>query len=119
MAHYAYLDENNLVTIVIVGKDEGEDGINWEEYYGAKRTSYNTIGGVHTNGGIPFRKNFAGIGYTYDESRDAFISPKPFDSWLLDEETCLWHAQKPMPEPKDGIYYNWDEPTLTCVEITI
>jgi hypothetical protein len=83
VAHYAFLDENNIVTEVIVGKDEGEDGIDWEAYYGAfrgqvcKRTSYNTRGGVHTLGGTPLRKNYAGIGYTYDSERDAFIPPKP------------------------------------------
>ena len=80
------------MTSVIVGKDEGEDGIDWEAYYGAKRTSYNTRGGVHQLGGTPFRKNYAGIGYYYDSQRDAFISPKPFPSWVLNEETCLWEV---------------------------
>jgi hypothetical protein len=83
MAHYAFLDENNIVTEVIVGKNEGEEGIDWEQHYGAfrgqpcKRTSYNTHGGVHSGGGTPYRKNYAGIGYTYDAGRDAFIPPKP------------------------------------------
>ena len=106
MAHYAFLDENNIVTEVIVGRDEWEvvDGISdWEAYYGqkrnqvCKRTSY--------NGNI--RKNYAGIGFTYDEGRDAFIPPKPFDSWLLDEDTCRWEA--PIPYPEDGLMYQWDE----------
>jgi hypothetical protein len=96
MAHYAFLDENNIVTEVIVGKDEGEDGIDWENYYGqfrkqvCKRTSYNTQGGVHQLGGTPFRKNYAGIGYTYDAVRDAFIPPQLEGNYILNEETCLW-----------------------------
>jgi hypothetical protein len=107
MAHYAYLDENNIVTQVIVGKDENEDGVDWEQYYGAKRTSYNTYGGQHLHGGIPFRKNYAGIGYSYDSDRDAFIPPKPFDSWILNEESCFW--EPPVAYPNDGNFYNWDE----------
>ncbi len=118
MAHYAFLDENNIVTEVIPGRDEWEvvDGItDWEAAYGAtrnqvcKRTSYNTVGGVHANGGTPYRKNYAGIGYTYDESRDAFIPPKPYDSWVLDEEICQWEA--PTPYPTDGVMYQWNEET--------
>lgn len=117
MAHYAFLDENNIVTEVIVGKDEGEDGIDWERHYGefrgqpCKRTSYNTYGGVHINGGAPFRKNYAAIGYTYDAQRDAFISPQPFSSWLLNEQTCLWDA--PIPMPTDGQKYSWNENNQT------
>lgn len=99
MAHYAFLDENNVVTDVIVGKDEGADGINWEAFYAefrglsasrCKRTSYNTSGGVHVGGGTPYRKNYAGIGYTYDEARDAFIPPRPSKTAVLDEASCLW-----------------------------
>ena len=96
MAHYAFLDASGIVTQVIVGKDEGEDGIDWEQHYGAfrgqmcKRTSYNTNGGVHSFSGIPFRKNYAGIGYTYDAGRDAFIPPKPHALSVLDEDSCLW-----------------------------
>jgi len=115
MAHYAILDENNIVVQVIVGKDEGEDGVDWEQYYGGKRTSYNTLGGVHLLGGTPFRKNYAGIGYTYDPTRDAFIPPQPFPSWILNESTCLWNA--PTPMPTDGQRYNWDEPTTSWVVI--
>lgn len=113
MAHYAFLDGNNIVTEVIVGKDEGEQGIDWEQWYGdfrgqvCKRTSYNTSGGVHSSGGTPFRKNYAGIGYTFDEARDAFIPPKPFASWVLNEDTCLWEA--PVAMPTDGERYFWDE----------
>ena len=113
MAHYAFLDENNIVSEVIVGKDEGEDGIDWEQHYGTfrgqtcKRTSYNMAGGVHDDGKEPFRKNYAGIGYTYDSTRDAFIPPQLYASWLLNEDTCLWQAPVPMPE--DGELYTWDE----------
>lgn len=121
MAHYAFLDENNIVTEVIVGKDEGDDGVNWEEHYTnfrgqlCKQTSYNTVGGVHVNGGTPFRKNYAGIGYTYDVNRDAFIPPKPYESWLLNEETCLWEA--PIARPNDDEIYHWDEDTTSWLKI--
>jgi hypothetical protein len=120
MAHYAFLDTNNIVTEVIVGKDEGEDGINWEQYYGefrgqtCKRTSYNTSGGVHVNGGTPYRKNYAGIGYSYDTSRDAFIPSKTFASWLLNETSCVWEA--PTQKPTDGKVYSWNEEQLAWVE---
>ena len=79
------------------------------------QTSYNTHGGQHTNGGTPLRKNYAGVGYTYDKTRDAFIPPKPFASWVLNEETCLWNA--PTPMPTDGKHYEWDEPTTSWKEI--
>ena len=113
MAHYAFLDESNIVTEVIVGKNEGEEGTDWEVHYGAyrgqtcKRTSYNTHGGVHSGGGAPYRKNYAGIGYSYDEARDAFIPPQPYASWLQDEASCLWEA--PVQMPDDGERYQWDE----------
>ena len=119
MAHYAFLDERNIVTEVIVGKNEGEEGTDWEVHYGnfrgqrCKRTSYNTHGGVHLLGGTPLRKNYAGIGYTYDGTRDAFIPSKPYPSWLLDEDTCLWEA--PVPMPGDGEQYSWDEATTGWV----
>ena len=94
MAHYAQLDENNIVIAVFVGKDESEtylgQPMDWEAYYGCKRTSYNTIGGKHMLGGEPFRRNYAGIGYFYDQQRDAFIPPKPSANATLDENTCLW-----------------------------
>ena len=76
-----------------------------------KQTSYNTVGGVHSLGGTPFRKNHAGIGYTYDENRDAFIPPKPFNSWLLNESTCNWEA--PITRPEGNNDYYWNESTLT------
>jgi hypothetical protein len=122
MAHYAFLNENNIVTEVIVGKNEDEEGIDWEVHYGnfrgqtCKRTSYNTQGGVHSGGGTPYRKNYAGIGYTYDAGRDAFIAPKPYASWLLNEDTCLWNA--PTPYPNDGNHYLWNEESQSWNLIT-
>ena len=121
MAHYAFLDQNNIVTEVIVGKEEGEEGVDWEQHYGAfrgqtcKRTSYNTHGGVHSGGGTPFRKNYAGIGYSYNSIRDAFIPPKPYASWLLNEDTCLW--EPPVLYPDDGNRYEWDEITTSWVQV--
>jgi hypothetical protein len=118
MAHFAKLDENNIVTIVTVGRQE-DDGKEQElsdrtgDVY--KQTSYNTSAGQHFLGGVPLRKNFAGIGFSYDEARDAFIPPKPFDSWLLDEGTCIWTP--PTPRPNDGLLYFWDEAALSWVEM--
>ena len=112
MAHYAFLDMANVVTEVIVGKNEGDTNINWELQYQdirkqvCNRTSYNTKGGVHLKDGTPFRKNYAGIGYTYDFGRDAFIPPKPYPSWLLEESSCLWKA--PVDYPDDGESYEFD-----------
>jgi len=120
MAHYAFLDSNNVVTEVIVGKHENEGDIDWEQHYSefrgqtCKRTSYNTYGGQHPEG-RPLRKNYAGIGYTYDAIRDAFIPPQPYASWVLDENTCLWDA--PSPNPNDGKQYTWDESTISWVEV--
>jgi hypothetical protein len=82
-----------------------------------KQTSYNTHGGVHDNGGTPLRKNHAGIGMTYDEDRDAFIPPKPFNSWVLNEQTCFWES--PIPYPQDGNKYSWNEQTLSWDLTTI
>ena len=106
MAHYAFLDDNNIVTEVIVGRNEDEvvDGISdWETYYGnirgqrCVRTSYNAN----------IRKNYAGIGFRYDDDLDAFIPPQPFASWLLNEETAQWEA--PVPYPEGDLMYSWDE----------
>lgn len=111
MAHFAQINENNIVVQVITAGNEYE--ITGEELYTNmtgkvwKRTSYNTRGGIHTNGGIPFRKNYAGIGYTYDEQRDAFIPPKPYNSWILNENSCVWES--PIPYPQDGKIYSWSE----------
>lgn len=118
MAHYAFLDENYIVTEVIVGKDDKD--YDWEAHYGefrgqmCKRTSYNTHGGVHILGGTPYRKNYAGIGYKYDPQRDAFIPPRPFTSWILNEITCLWDP--PIPMPEDDKLYTWDENTSSWIE---
>lgn len=118
MAHFAKLDENNIVVFVTVGRDDDDGKENelsamTQETY--KQTSYNTYGGVHRNGGIPFRKNYAGLGYFYDEQKDAFIPPKPFDSWILNDESCLWEA--PVSIPTDGIQYAWNEDTLSWIQI--
>jgi hypothetical protein len=119
MAYYAFLDENNIVTEVIAGKDETDTAENWEQFYGAirnqvcKRTSYNTRGGVHYGpDGLPdgkpaFRKNYAGIGYIYDFNLDAFYDYQPFPSWILDLQSCLWNP--PIPYPNDSKLYVWDE----------
>ena len=113
MAHYAFLNMQNIVTEVIVGSDETDGPKNWEIHYGnmreqvCKRTSYNTVGGKHREGKTPFRKNYAGIGYTYDYARDAFIPPKPFDSWTLNGNTCQW--EPPVAMPTDNKLYKWNE----------
>ena len=119
MAHYAYLDSDNVVTQVIRGKQEGEGGTDWEAYYGAVRTSYNTHGGQHATGGMPFRYNYAGIGYTFDPdhgTHGAFIPPQPYPSWTLNADTALWDA--PTPMPAEGMW-SWDEDNLAWVESAI
>jgi hypothetical protein len=90
MAHFAQIDENNIVTQVIVAEQDFIDSGLVEGTW--IQTSYNTVGGVHTQGGEPLRKNYAGIGFTYDATRDAFIPPKPDGDWVLNEDTCLWEA---------------------------
>lgn len=99
MAHYALLDSSGVVQQVFVGRDENSDGVDWERYYAesaglpngrVRRTSYNTIAGKHVTGGTPFRKNFAGVGFSYDAVRDAFIPPKPSTIATLDEDACIW-----------------------------
>jgi hypothetical protein len=110
MSHFAKLDENNIVVYVTVGRDEDdgqEDVLSARTGDVYKQTSYNTFAGVHKLGGTPLRKNFAGLGYTYDEARDAFIPPKLYASWLLNETTCQWDA--PIDYPTDGKVYFWDE----------
>ena len=116
MAHFARV-ENGVVTQVIVIDQETLNTGHWGDPASWVQTSYNTQGGVHSLGGTPLRKNYAGIGYTYDSVRDAFIPPKPFPSWVLDEITCLWSA--PTPMPTDGKMYNWDEATLAWVEFVM
>jgi hypothetical protein len=116
MSHFAKV-ENNIVTQVIVAE---QDVIN-SGLFGSPsswvQTSYNTYGGQHRNNGTPLRKNYAGVGYTYDSGRDAFIPPTPFNSWILNEDSCLWGA--PTPMPTDGKVYRWDEETLSWVEIEL
>jgi len=122
MAHWAELDENNIVTRVLVGSNEDPDeGYQWliDNLGGTwVKTSYNTQGGVHSLGGTPLRKNYAGIGYSYDATRDAFIPPKPFNSWLLNEDTCLWDAPTPMPV-EEGKFFRWVEEDLNWQEVVI
>ena len=108
MSHFAKV-ENGIVTQVIVAEqeviDSGIFGHGWVQ------TSYNTHGGVHANGNTPLRKNYAGVGYTYDEDRDAFIPPSPYPSWTLNDDTCLWDC--PVAYPDDGEIYSWNEADQT------
>ena len=115
MAHYAKV-ENTLVTQVIVAEPEF-----FETFVDSSpgewiQTSYNTSGGVHAEGNTPLRKNYAGLGYTYDSVRDAFIPPQPYPSWVLNEDTCQWDS--PVPYPTDDLMYSWDEDTTSWVETT-
>jgi len=113
MAHFAQIDENNTVTQVIVAEqnfiDSGAvgDPSKWIQ------TSYNTHAGQHPEG-RPLRKNYAGVGYHYDPTRDAFIPKKPYESWVLNEETCLW--EPPIPYPDDGLVYSWSEDSLQWIK---
>jgi hypothetical protein len=116
MSHFAKV-ENGVVTQVIVIEQDVLNTGHWGDPASWVQTSYNTSGGVHTQGGTPLRKNFAGIGYTYDAGRDAFIAPKPFASWLLNESTCQWGA--PTAMPTDGKNYVWRESTTSWVEMPI
>jgi hypothetical protein len=124
MAHFAEIDDNNIVTRVLVVGDDQED--RGQEFLADDlglggtwlKTSYNTQGGVHTLGGSPFRKNYAGIGYTFDATLDAFIPPKPFASWLLNEESCNWEAPVEMPV-EEGKFYTWNEETVSWDEQVI
>ena len=125
MASFAKIENNIVITVHSVvnevlkdsnGVEQENIGIQFlKTLYNEpnaiwKQTSYNTIGGVHKLGGTPFRKNHAGIGYTFDENRDAFIAPKPFNSWILNESTCLWEA--PVARPDDNNMYKWNEEIL-------
>ena len=121
MSHYAKIDKNNIVTRVIVIDEEvvnsGEFGnpLSWIQ------TSFNTFGGKHSLGGTPLRKNYAGVGMTYDKDRDAFIPSQPYPSWILDENTCQWDAPLPYPLPEEKVafsgsidhVYEWDEDNIT------
>jgi len=112
MAHYAKIDENNIVVQVIVADqsviDSFEDPTEWVQ------TSYNTHGGVHSNGGTPLRKNYATVGGTYDSTLDAFIAPRPYPSWTLDESTCCWNPPTEIPDNNTPHY--WDEDSLSWLE---
>jgi hypothetical protein len=115
MGHFAKVSDGKVTQVIVAEPEFFETFVDssageWIQ------TSYNTHGGVHLLGGTPLRKNYAGIGYTYDRTRDAFIPPQPFASWTLNEDTCLWDA--PTPYPTDGKVYKWDEPTTSWVEIT-
>jgi len=124
MSHFAKV-ENGFVTQVIVAEQDFINGGYVGDPASWVQTSYNTRGGVHTNGGTPLRKNYAGIGYTYDSGRDAFIPPKPYPSWTLNEDTCYWVSPSTMPnhvpatETTEGTYYTWNEETVSWVGETI
>lgn len=116
MAHYAKIENGLVVTVVVADEDwvatqEGQ----WVQ------TSYNTRGGIHydddgkPDGGVPLRKNYAGIGFSYDPVRDAFIPPNKLQSWVLDEASCTWKS--PVPRPDDGKAYRWDEDTVSWVYV--
>lgn len=116
MSHFAQIDKNNIVTqVIVVEQDVIDTGLFGDPKLWIQ-TSYNTYGGVHLLGGTPLRKNFAGIGSSYDPDRDAFIPIKIFDSWILNEDTCQWDP--PVPYPTDSKLYEWDEDTISWVEIT-
>ncbi len=127
MAHYAFLDNNNIVTEVITGIDEAEliEGLDPEIWYGnfrgqtCKRTSYNTWQNSHKTNGTPFRKNYASIGYTYDKDFDAFIPPKPYPSWKLNYQTFSWEA--PIAKPDDTLeyVYQWSEINQEWIQVAI
>ena len=129
MAHFAEIDTNNLVTRVLVITQEIIDTGNWGDPNDWVQTSYNTRGGVHyapnsnePDGGVALRKNYAGKGYTYDSDKDAFIPPKPYPSWELNEDTCQWESPTPYPanisaaNPSRCKEYIWDEDTTSWVE---
>ena len=114
MSHFAKVIDGIVVEVLVIEQDVIDTGLFGEPSLWVQ-TSYNTFGGQHPEG-RPLRKNYAGIGFTYDVGRDAFIAPQPFPSWLLGEDTCLWDA--PTPYPDDGKLYTWDEATLAWVEVT-
>lgn len=116
MAHFAHVNKDGIVDqVIVIEADVLATGL-WGDPAEWVQTSYNTIAGQHPNG-TPMRKNYAGIGYTYDKARDAFIPPKPYNSWLLDENTCLWNP--PVPMPTDDKLYKWNEETTSWDEVVI
>lgn len=117
MSHFAQIDENNIVTRVLVIEQDVIDTALFGDPTTWVQTSYNTLGGKHSLGGIPIRKNYASVGYFYDKERDAFIPPKPYESWQLNEDTCLW--EPPIAMPDDGSVYVWDETTQNWQQANI
>lgn len=114
MAHFAKVVDGKVTQVIVAEQDFFDSFVDsspgeWIQ------TSYNTCGGNHLSGGVPLRKNFAGVGYSYDRNLDAFIPPRPFNSWTLEEETCMWIP--PVLEPKDGKLYNWNEESLSWDEV--
>jgi hypothetical protein len=116
MSHFAEIDENDVVLRVLVIEQDVIDTGLFGDPSKWVQTSYNTYGGVHKLGGTPLRKNYAGIGYKYDRVRDAFIPPRPYPSWILNDDSCLWES--PVPYPDDDNIYTWNEDTISWVEVT-
>jgi hypothetical protein len=114
MAHWAKIVDGKVVSVIVAEKEFFDTFVDSSPGQWLQ-TSYNTHGGVHANGGTPLRKNYAGVGYTYDATKDAFIPPQPFASWTLDSQTCLWNA--PVAMPTDGKMYSWDEATTSWKEV--
>jgi hypothetical protein len=115
MGHFAKVVDGKVTQVIVAEKEFFDTFVDTSPGTWL-RTSYNTIGGVHTQGGTPLRKNYAGIGYSYDATRDAFIPPQPYASWVLNEDTCQWDC--PVAQPQDGKMYRWDEPTISWIEVT-
>jgi hypothetical protein len=115
MAHYAKIENGTVTQVNVIDEDYFAE--NRETRYTGQwvQTSYNTQGGVHLLGGTPLRKNYAGVGYTYDEVRDAFYAPQPYPSWTLNEDTCYWES--PVPMPTDGKIYTWNEDNQNWEEV--
>jgi len=116
MAHFAKVVDGKVSQVIVAEKEFFDTFVDsspgeWIQ------TSYNTHGGVHATGGTPMRKNYAGIGFTYDRTKDAFIPPQPFASWTLDDNSCLWNA--PVARPTDGKVYKWDEATTNWIEVIV
>lgn len=112
MAHFAKVENGTVVQVIVAEQEFIDTGV---VGHGWVQTSYNTIGGVHTQGGTPLRGNYAGVGYTYDATNDVFYAPQPYASWTLNNTTWTWEA--PTPMPTDGKQYVWDEPSISWKEI--
>ena len=116
MSHFAKVENGTVTQVIVVEQEVLDTGLFGDPNLWVQ-TSYNTLGGRHVLGGTPLRKNYAGVGYTYDSERDAFIPPRIYNSWELNEETCLWQA--PTTMPNDGKMYSWDEETVSWVEVSL